>query len=245
MPFRHRRAARPLRASQDHHARLASFFLEQETEQALEELKQTHAEKKHSLEEQTSGLSEQLEALRAQIKEEEARSASLQTQIDSSYARCEQPRCLRRLFSPSRARHSSRDDPNQQLLEKLEGEVREVYEACGSEQQKKTLDMLTDLEAKLEDLLHRMETMDPAWVRAAEKEKQQARRERQREEHALGEQRKYEEKLAAQLRRAQEPVKKKTGKPVMQRSRPPRRRKKAESSAEQNEEEMLEQRYLN
>lgn len=143
-----------------------------------------------------------------------------------------------------RCQRSSRDDPNQQLLEKLEGEVREVYEACGSEQQKKTLDMLTDLEAKLEDLLHRMEKMDPAWVRAAEKEKQQARRERQREEHAVSEQRKYEEKLAAQLRRAQEPVKKKTGKPVMQRSRPPRRKKKQESTAEQDEEEMLEQRYL-
>lgn len=61
-----------------------TLLLGQETEQALEELKQAHAEKKSMLEEQTSGLSEQLETLRAQIREEEARSASLQTQIDSS-----------------------------------------------------------------------------------------------------------------------------------------------------------------
>lgn len=131
------------------------------------------------------------------------------------------------------------------MLDRLRDAVREVYQQCSFDgSTAETLPMLTDMEARLEQLLGQIEHMDPAYVRAAEKEKARKRREAQRLERQAEEERKYEEKLAAQLRRAQQPVHVKTGKPVMFRSRPLKKKvKKVENKGEKEAQE-IEERYF-
>ena len=81
-----------------------------------------------------------------------------------------------------RAKASTGEDGQKALLEKLEAKVRGVYEKCGfnAESKPSTLTMLTDLEAKLEELLTQMEQMPEDFVVKAEKQKENERRERYR-----------------------------------------------------------------
>lgn len=104
--------------------------------------------------------------------------------------------------------------------------------------------MLTDLEGRLEDLLHAIAHMDTDYLRDAEKQRQIQRRELQREQYAKEQQRLHEAKLEAQKRRAQQPVHVKTGKPVMYRTYLPEKRRVVHVSQEDKEEERIELRYF-
>lgn len=139
----------------------------------------------------------------------------------------------------------------------------QVYEACRFEGNAgDTLDMLAAMEARLEDLLLAIEHMDEEYVKRAEKEKARARREAQRLLHQKeeedrcvlpplrswgipdGRRRSYEKKLQAQMRRAQEPIHVKTGKPVMHRSRPPEKKKQQRVDDGAEEARRIEARYF-
>eukprot|EP00002_Diphylleia_rotans_P008910 TRINITY_DN188_c0_g1_i5.p1 TRINITY_DN188_c0_g1~~TRINITY_DN188_c0_g1_i5.p1 ORF type:complete len:142 (+),score=25.03 TRINITY_DN188_c0_g1_i5:660-1085(+) len=86
--------------------------------------------------------------------------------------------------------------------------------------------MLTNIEAKLEELFKLISCMPPEEVESAEKAKEKSRREKARGEKIEFEKKKQEDKVQRALMRSQAPVMKKTGKPVMFRSAPNQRKKK-------------------
>ena len=92
-----------------------------------------------------------------------------------------------------------------------------------------TLQMLTNIEAKLEELLSVIGAMPPGEVEAAEKQKEKERRTRVRELKAEQAQAAQEERIQRSIRRSQEPVKKRVGKPEMFRSYLQVRKKKVTS----------------
>ncbi|CAN0022944.1 unnamed protein product, partial [Discosporangium mesarthrocarpum] len=81
-------------------------------------------------------------------------------------------------------------DRQEELLKQLNDEVKNVYERCGFDaiSNPTTLFMLSDLEARLEDLLNAISQMPEEYVIKAEKEKEKKRREKKRaEQQALHE----------------------------------------------------------
>ena len=195
----------------------------QETEQALEELKQTFRRTKQEMEVKTSALAKNISVLEGQIEKEQSKAGALK----------------------KRAKASTGEDGQKALLEKLESKVRGVYEKCGfnAESKPSTLTMLTDLEAKLEELLTQMEQMPEDFVVRAEKHKENERRERYRNARLKEAEIKYREKLEISMRRAMQAPKKRTGKPIMTRSKPLFRRKKVEA-VEEEDEHAADQKYF-
>jgi septal ring factor EnvC (AmiA/AmiB activator) len=187
----------------------------QETEQALEELKQTFRSTKAEMDKKTIALKSNIKELDGQIAAEE-----------------EKADALRR-----RAKSSVGEDEQKKMLEGLKTKVQKTYETCGfdAESNPSTLTMLTDLEAKLEELLTTIEQMPEEYVERAEKAKERERRDRVRGERLEAQQEAQAEKMRISMRRSRQPPKRKTGKPVMMRSKPLFRRKKVEKVAETDE----------
>ena len=187
----------------------------QETEQALEELKQTFRVTKAEMDKKTASLKRNIEELDQQIEAEEEKAAALRR----------------------RAKLSTGEDAQKELLDDLKTKVRDVYETCGldAESNPSTLTMLTDLEARLEELLTEIEQMPEDYVEKAEKAKEKERRDRVRGERLLAQQEAYAKKLEISMRRSRQPPKRRTGKPIMARSKPLFRRKKVEKKEEEDE----------
>ena len=170
----------------------------QETEAALEELKTKFADTKARMDKDSKALEAQIEALRGQIKVEEEKGAHLHERAGKHQGVQEQER----------------------TLSELNKKVAEVYRAIFGEADSSlgTLQMLTNIEAKLEELLSIIASMPPAEVEAAEKQKEKERRQRVRELKAAQAAAAQEERIRRSIRRSQEPVKKRVGKPEMFRS---------------------------
>lgn len=194
----------------------------QETEQQLEELKQTYRETERKMQKQTQALQDNIEVLKAQIDREQAKAAAL----------------------ADRVKESSGEDGQAQLLKMLRLKVKDVYKACGFEADANpdTLSMLTDLEALLEDLLSEIASMSPSYVMQKEKEKEKQRRDKLRQERLAQQQLIYEQRLKKSMERSQAPAKKKLGKQVMFRSAPLKKRvreKKRDTKADQEAADMI------
>mmetsp|Transcript_21503 Transcript_21503/g.38002 ORF Transcript_21503/g.38002 Transcript_21503/m.38002 type:complete len:179 (-) Transcript_21503:70-606(-) len=170
----------------------------------------------------TDSLKSNIDELRQQIDVEESKAELLRNRIDSSMG----------------------EDAQEALLRELHEKVKEVYRRCGfdCDASPSTLSMLTDLEARLEDLLGQIEHMPEEYVIKAEKLKEKERRERVRAERMAQQQQVYEERLRKSIERSMQAPKKKTGKPAMFRSAPPQRkvRKKDDSAAEEKAQDMKE-----
>ena len=106
--------------------------------------------------------------------------------------------------------------------------VADVYKAIFLEADNtlSTLQMLTNIEARLEELLDKIKMMDRAEVEAAEKQKEKERRQKVREQKQEAQAKLQEERIQRSIRRAQQPVNKRVGKPEMFRSVLPTRKKK-------------------
>ena len=182
----------------------------QETEAALEELKTKFAETRAEKEAESEALTRQIAHLEEQIRAEEEKSTAL---------------------GASAGMGSGRAGVAEQeaQLEELNRKVAEVYRAIFSEADNSlsTLQMLTNIEARLEELLLIIDGMPPAEVEAAEKQKEKERRAHFRELKQLQQQQAQEERIQRSIRRSQEPVKRRTGKPIMFRSVLPQRKAKA------------------
>ena len=187
----------------------------QETEQALEELKQTFRNTKAEMDKKTIALEANIKELDTQIGAEEEKASALRR----------------------RAKSSTGEDAQKELLDNLKTKVREVYESCGfdAESDPSTLTMLTEMEAKLEELLTQIEHMPEDYVERAEKAKERERRDRVRGERLLAQQEAQARKMEISMRRSRQPPKRKTGKPVMMRSKPLFQRKKVEKKDETDE----------
>lgn len=193
----------------------------QETEEALEDLKAKYHETKTRMDSETDALSSQIELLELTIKQEEDKGKALE----------------------NRARESGDASGRETTLEELSAKVAQVYVQCGfdSDASIGTLQMLTNIEARLEEYLSIVDTMDEEFVASAEKEKEKERRERVRKEKLEQQRRELERRMKRSLERAQAPVQKKVGKPVMFRSYLPERKKRVDKSVdkEKKEEEEL------
>ena len=125
----------------------------QDTEEALEEMKQTINKTKSKMEKETELLKQQIAALNDEIKNEIDKEADLR--IKASY------------FSYGEFKQEEQD----KMLDELNSKVEKVYINCigSNEANITTLQMLTNIENKLEELFQRIETMPPEKVEEAEK----------------------------------------------------------------------------
>merc|ERR1719231_1339857 len=114
----------------------------QETEQAREILRQDFSETQKNMDEKTYALNENIDELKVQIDEEEAKAKQLDKSITIS----------------SGDLQGQQDD----VLKRLHRKVSSVYQQCGFDASggtPNTLFMLSELEARLEDLLTSIDKM--------------------------------------------------------------------------------------
>lgn len=189
----------------------------QETEQALEELKTTLSETKRKMNRKTAAQKQNIDALRAQISIEETKATSLN----------------------QRSAATTGENKQEELLEQLHETVKDVYRKCqfDADSNPSTLFMLTDLEARLEDLLSAIEKMPVEYVLKAEKEKEKDRRERVRQERMAQQQKMYEERMKKSMQRSMQAPKKRKGRQVMWRSQPMRKAVQAERKTDDGAED--------
>jgi hypothetical protein len=111
------------------------------------------------------------------------------------------------------------------MLFDLNIKVRKVCEHCDLDVSSKpsTLFMLSQLESKLEVLLADIDKMPVEYVIKVEKEKEKRRRERKREEQQQLQIRQQEERNRRAIERSMMAPKKRTGRQIMQRSKPVRK----------------------
>lgn len=197
----------------------------QDTEEALEEMKQTISKTKLKMEKETEQLKKQINSLNDDIRAEVEKETDLK--IKASY------------FSYGEFKQEDQD----KMLIELNSKVEDVYTNCigSNEANITTLQMLTNIENKLEDLFQKIEQMPSEKVEEAEKTKEKERRLRQREEKILEQKKNQEERIRKALERARaEPVKQTTRR-LMARSKPPvevKVDKRAQDEANKQDEEL-------
>ncbi|KAJ3113782.1 Coiled-coil domain-containing protein 38 [Phlyctochytrium bullatum] len=125
----------------------------QETEETLEELKQKIIETGEKMDKETQSLTQQIEFLNQAISREEEKARSLEERA--------------RVFQSGLVGAESQEE----LLDELNHKVKEVYRKCigDSDANLSTLQMLTSIENKLEQLFEAIELMPADKVEQAEK----------------------------------------------------------------------------
>eukprot|EP00698_Gefionella_okellyi_P019192 TRINITY_DN5850_c0_g2_i1.p1 TRINITY_DN5850_c0_g2~~TRINITY_DN5850_c0_g2_i1.p1 ORF type:complete len:569 (-),score=170.89 TRINITY_DN5850_c0_g2_i1:95-1738(-) len=191
----------------------------QEAEESLEELKAKYEETRARMSDRTEGLDAQISALEAAIAEEEDKASGMQ----------------------SRTSKNGMLTGQEEILTQLNEKVSQVYSKSGFDNDAKigTVEMLTNIEKKLEDLFGDIAELDRDDVARAEHSKEMERREAARVSLMEKKKREQEERVQKALERAREPAFKRTGKPVMFRSVPNRRKKQeqAQKTAQEAEDE--------
>lgn len=198
----------------------------QETEEGLQDLKERLALEREALLSERTAVEDQLQRLQSDIDAERQQSRDLEDKC--------------RFFS------SASGEEQEQELEQFDHKVGEVYKACIGENEAgiSTLQMLTNIENKLEELFEKMQKMPPAQLAEAEKAKDKARRQRLREEKLQAQKKHQEERLKRAQQRAADGPKKRTGKKLMFRSAPPEKPKQQVKRHVQSVEEEERQIYF-
>jgi len=152
----------------------------------------------------------EMKALREQIRQ-------LQDVIDVEERKSEE--LSRRL----RMGDDGNEDDIDKELKELTRRVTEVYVDCGFDHDPSisVLQMLTNIESKMEEYFAAIEKMPADVVADLEKQKEKDRRRAAREEKTRRQQAEQELRFKRSLERARAPAHKKTGKPIMFRSRLP------------------------
>ena len=196
----------------------------QETEKALEELKQNFEATKEQMDGKTALLKQNIDELELQIGAEENKAAQLRGRLQ--------------------ARAGETQGRQEKLLAQLHEKVRDVYQKCGFDVGSKpsTLFMLSELEARLEQLLDHIETMSEEYIMKEEKDKEKKRRERKRQEQQALQDAQQEERNRKSIARSLQAPKKRTGRQVMFRSAPMRQAVREEK--EEEEDDLDELKYL-
>jgi hypothetical protein len=184
----------------------------QDLEQALEELGVQHAANLESMRRQNEALEETASTLQAKISAEEAKVAAMLGTAAGGEAGGEG------------GGGGGGGSGAVRLLERvqpvLHKRVVEIYERCGfkASASSDVIGMLTAMEAKLERLHARVQSLDPAYVAGKLREKERARRGRVMTARKAKDAALHEVRLAKMLERAQAPALKRPGKPIMYRS---------------------------
>lgn len=193
----------------------------QETEEALDEMKQTIETTKAKMNKETEVLKSQITSLESQISAEEEKSRELEHKSKMfSYGHYE-------------------GDGQEKMLELLNEKVEEVYRSCigDNEANISTLQMLTNIENRLEELFEHIEMMPQEKVELAEKAKEKERRLKLREEKREQQRLHQEERVRKALERAKADPKVQTGKRLVFRSKPPEVQKKKTDVVDKRNEE--------
>ncbi|XP_031571792.1 cilia- and flagella-associated protein 100-like [Actinia tenebrosa] len=200
----------------------------QETEEALEELRQTIKQTQEKMNRETEVLKGQIDFLKDAIKREAERAEELEMKS--------------KMFSYG----EFKAEDQEKMLAALNKKVEEVYRNCigDNEANISTLQMLTNIENRLEELFEQIEIMPSDRVEMAEKAKEKERRLRLREEKMEQQRLHQEDRVRRALERAQAEPKKKTGKPLMFRSEPPQTRKKQHDADKKQDKEEEELKYF-
>ena len=200
----------------------------QETEEALEELKKTIEHTKIKMGNESKTLKEQIYLLQSQIQKEEAKEADLKIKA--------------KLFNYGEFKA---DDDQEQHLNELNKKVEEMYKNCvgDNEANMNPLQMLTNIENRLEELFELIETLPQDKVQAAEKAKDKERRLKLKDEKMKQARIHQEERVRKALERAKAEPKKQTGKRLVFRSEPPLIKKKEDHDTDPTNKEEEELRY--
>ncbi|GFH17662.1 DUF4200 domain-containing protein [Haematococcus lacustris] len=184
------------------------FYIQnaQETEEALEELRTKYRDTKQRLDGEVASLNGQVASLRGAIDAAQGKARRLKE------------RTIEDVGSLTLAMGGAAGGPAISL-DQLTTKVAEVYVRCGFDADKSvgTLQMLTNIESKLEEYLGIVDGMSPEFVESSEKSREKERR-----------------------RRASAPVFKKQGKPTMFRSQPPKKKVEEKKDERADEEAELE-----
>ena len=97
--------------------------------------------------------------------------------------------------------------------------IKDCYLICfGKIANVSSLSMLEIIENSLEEMYVQVDELDPNYVSSAQQLKELARREAQRKANQEEKDRKQKQKMLSALKRAQKPIKKRTGRPIYQRT---------------------------
>ena len=200
----------------------------QETEEALDEMKKTIQQTQDKMNKETEALKQQIRHLKQATKEEQEKAAELKMKSEMF------------MYGEFKA------EDQEHMLVELNRKVAEVYRSCigDNEANINTLQMLTNIENRLEELFEMIEMLPQDKVELAEKAKEKERRMRLREEKLDAQKRHQEERLRRALERAQAEPKKKQGRKLNFRSAPPQAKKKVNTNTEKQDKEEEEMRYF-
>ncbi|XP_076133409.1 cilia- and flagella-associated protein 100-like [Alosa pseudoharengus] len=177
----------------------------QDTEESLEEFRITMLNTRKKMEQETEQLAQQVEIISCAIERVKENKAELELKA--------------RLFSFGEYKADHQD----RMLESLGKTVGEVYHLCVGETEANltTLQMLTSIESRIEELLEALELVPRERLLMVERVREKERRSRQREEKVCQQKKQQEERLRKALERAQADIKKPMGRKLMPRSQPP------------------------
>jgi len=195
----------------------------QETEEALQDLEERIDMEEARMATERKYLELQIDALKTEIRNEE--DLAWFARERTSY------------FSSNNVDHQEKD------MDQLNGKVAQVYTVCIGENEANisTLQMLTNIENRLEELFESIAKMPAHKVEEAERAKEKQRRLRAREEKIEQQRLHQEERVRKALQRAQAAPKRQTGRKLVFRSAPPKQKKvnhKKRVMATEEEEEM-------
>lgn len=201
----------------------------QETEVVLEEVQQAFRENKLKMETESKLLQEQINKVKAKIMQEQEKSNELETKV--------------KMFSST---GDALMEDQQALLTELKKKVEQVYRGIigSNEANIDTLQMLNNIENRLEELFDLVESLPPDKVEAAKKAKEKERRLKMKEEKLKLLREHQEERIRKSLERAKAEPKKITGKKLMFRSEPPRMKKKQDKKLDHTTREEEELAYF-
>eukprot|EP00050_Salpingoeca_kvevrii_P000754 m.155185 g.155185 ORF g.155185 m.155185 type:complete len:232 (-) comp10202_c0_seq5:113-808(-) len=196
----------------------------QETEEALQDHEERATFDRRALDRETDFLESQIAALEAEICKEHERAEVFQKHCS--------------FFSVADAEEQESE------MALLNSKVEEVYlESIGeNEANIGTLQLLTNIENKLEELFEKIARLPPDQVAEAEKAKDKQRRQRLREQKLAAQKAHQEARVRKALERAAAAPVKQTGKKLVFRSAPPKKKqtpkeRKAQASAEEEEQQ--------
>uniref|UniRef100_A0A7S0V0D1 DUF4200 domain-containing protein n=1 Tax=Polytomella parva TaxID=51329 RepID=A0A7S0V0D1_9CHLO len=192
------------------------FYIQnaQETEEALEELRAKYRDTRTRMQGETNVLAQEVGKLQMSIATARDRNRRLKD------------RTIENVGSLS-LNIGGQEGADLVSLDQLSVKVAEVYVRCGFDADASigTLQMLTNIEMKLEEHLSAVDQLPPGTLEAFEKAREKERRKVARNEKLSQQLREHEARMARALERAAAPVFKKSGKLVMFRSKPLQRKK--------------------
>jgi len=208
------------------------FYIQnaQETEEALEELRAKYRDTR-------ARMDAEVESLNAQV-------VSLQGAIDAAQSKSRRlkDRTIENVGALTLSMGNTVAGAGAISLDQLTTKVADVYVRCGFDADASigTLQMLTNIESKLEEYLVVVDALPGEYVDSMEKSREKDRRKIARDEKLALQQREHEARMQRALERASAPVFKKTGKPVMARSQPLQKKKVVQQDDRNDDEAELE-----